>query len=179
MGCIALLIALDSPGGVFYRQRRLGKGGREFNLLKFRTMYRGASLVLSAYLQKNPERREEWNKFQKLTDDPRITAFGHFLRRFSLDELPQLWNVLIGDMSVVGPRPIMVNQRELYGTNFQHYVRVLPGITGMWQISGRNHTSFATRTEFDVGYVMNWSIWVDVYIIVRTVWVVLRRDGAN
>jgi Undecaprenyl-phosphate galactose phosphotransferase WbaP len=179
LGCIALVIALDSPGGVFYRQRRLGKGGREFSLLKFRTMYRGAANVLNTYLQKYPDRRAEWDKFQKLKDDPRITRFGRFLRRFSLDELPQLGNVLIGEMSLVGPRPIMVNQREMYGPNFQHYVRVLPGITGMWQISGRNHTSFATRTAFDVRYVMNWSVWVDVYIMVRTAWVLLRRDGAN
>ena len=98
--------------------------------------------------------------------------------RFSLNGLPQLWNVLIGEMSLVGPRPIMVNQREIYGDNFLHYLRVVPGITGMWQISGRNHTSFADRTKLDVQYVMGWSIWVDVYILVRTFWVVLRRDGA-
>lgn len=178
LGLLALLIAIDSPGGVFYRQRRLGKNGVEFDMLKFRTMHRNADAVLQEYLQQNPAARAEWDAYQKLHNDPRITRVGRFLRRFSLDELPQLWNVFIGEMSVVGPRPIMLNQRELYGPNLQHYMRVVPGITGLWQISGRNHTSFAQRTEFDVTYVMNWSIWLDIWILIRTIWVVLRRDGA-
>lgn len=176
LGCISLAIALGSPGGVLYRQRRLGKHGQEFDMLKFRTMRSEADQVLSAYLQQNPERQQEWNCYQKLKDDPRITRLGCLLRRFSLDELPQLWNVLIGKMSIIGPRPIMVNQREIYGANFLHYMRVVPGMTGLWQVSGRNRTSFTTRTEFDVEYVMNWSIWVDIYILVRTFWIVLRRD---
>lgn len=175
---IALLIRLDSPGSVFYKQKRLGKGGRVFNMLKFRTMHTDADAVLQSYLAENPEMREEWDRYQKLKNDPRITRVGQILRRFSLDELPQLLNVLIGEMSLVGPRPIMLNQEEMYGPNYKHYVRVVPGITGQWQISGRNHTSFAQRTDFDVQYVMNWSVWLDFYILVRTVWVVLKQDGA-
>lgn len=178
LGFIALLIKLDSPGGVFYRQRRLGKNGSEFNMLKFRTMHQNADAVLKGYLQENPTAHAEWDTYQKLHHDPRITRVGRILRNFSLDELPQLWNVLIGNMSIVGPRPIMLNQREMYGPNLRHYVRVVPGITGLWQISGRNQTSFMQRTEFDVTYVMSWSIWVDIWIIIRTAWVLVRRDGA-
>lgn len=178
LGLTALVIKLDSPGGVFYRQKRLGKNGRVFDLLKFRTMHVDADAVLKAYLAQNPAMQKEWDCYQKLKDDPRITGVGRILRRFSIDELPQLWNVLTGDMSLVGPRPIMLNQQEMYGSNLKQYIRVVPGMTGQWQISGRNHTSFAQRTEFDLQYVMNWSVWLDIYILVRTVWVVLKRDGA-
>lgn len=178
LGLIALAIALDSPGGVFYRQRRIGKGGREFGMLKFRTMRRDADEVLHRVLASDPVLQREWQTYQKLQRDPRITRVGRLLRRFSLDELPQLWNVLIGEMSIVGPRPIMLNQQEMYGPNFRHYIRVVPGITGLWQISGRNRTSFAQRTAFDAEYINNWTIWSDIYILVRTAWVVLRRDGA-
>ncbi len=178
LGLIALLIKLDSPGSVFYRQKRLGKNGRVFDLLKFRTMHVNADTVLQSYLATNPIMKQEWDCYQKLKSDPRITRVGKLLRRFSLDELPQLWNVLTGDMSLVGPRPIMLNQEQMYGPNLEHYIRVVPGITGQWQISGRNRTSFAQRTQFDVQYVMNWSIWLDIYILVRTVWVVLKREGA-
>ncbi len=122
--------------------------------------------------------RDEWNCYQKLHQDPRITRVGAWLRRFSIDELPQLWNVLMGEMSLVGPRPIMLDQEVPYGEIIKHYVRVLPGITGMWQISGRNRTTFSQRAEFDMRYVMNWSIWLDIYILIRTVWVVISRDGA-
>ncbi|MDM7972639.1 MAG: exopolysaccharide biosynthesis polyprenyl glycosylphosphotransferase, partial [candidate division Zixibacteria bacterium] len=174
----ALAIALDSPGGVFYRQRRIGKGGREFGMLKFRTMRRDADAVLQQLLDSDPAAQREWQTYQKLQRDPRITRVGRLLRRFSLDELPQLWNVLIGEMSIVGPRPIMLNQQQMYGPNFRHYIRVVPGITGLWQISGRNRTSFAQRTAFDAEYINNWTIWSDIYILVRTAWVVLRRDGA-
>lgn len=178
LALISLLIIVDSPGGVFYRQQRLGKGDRAFGMLKFRTMHQDADAVLQAVLAANPDQRREWDRYQKLTRDPRITLVGRFLRRFSLDELPQLINVLLGDMSIVGPRPIMLNQRELYAQNYRHYIRVMPGITGLWQISGRNHTSFAQRTLFDVEYVNSWSVWTDIYIIARTLWVILRRDGA-
>jgi Undecaprenyl-phosphate galactose phosphotransferase WbaP len=178
LALIALAIYIDSPGRILYRQLRVGKGGRIFSLLKFRTMVLNADQVLREYLDRNPEKKAEWERYQKLRDDPRITRVGRFLRRFSLDELPQIWNVLRGDMSLVGPRPIMVNQQELYGPNIKHYQRVVPGITGMWQISGRNNTSFKRRTEYDVRYVLNWSVWLDIYILVRTIWVVLKRDGA-
>lgn len=178
LALISLSIILDSSGGIFYRQRRLGKNGREFDMLKFRTMHHNADAVLHYVLESNPEQKREWDCYQKLRNDPRITRVGHLLRRFSLDEFPQLINVLLGEMSIVGPRPIMVSQREMYGLNYRHYVRVVPGITGLWQISGRNHTSFVQRTEFDFQYINNWTIWSDIYILVRTVWVVLRRDGA-
>ncbi len=175
---ISILIVLESPGGMFYRQRRLGKGGQEFDMLKFRTMCQDADAVLDTYLAQNPARQHEWDQYQKLQNDPRITHVGRLLRRLSLDELPQFWNVLIGEMSIVGPRPIMLNQRDLYGENYKYYIRVVPGITGLWQISGRNHTTFADRTKFDMEYVSNWSIWEDIHIIIRTAWILLRRDGA-
>lgn len=174
-----ILVAINSHGHVFYRQRRLGKHNEEFEIIKFRTMVPNADQVLHEYLEKNPDRKAEWDAYQKLSNDPRITFVGRFLRRFSIDELPQLWNVLIGQMSIVGPRPIMINQRDLYGSDYRHYVRVRPGITGIWQISGRNQTSFATRVEFDVEYVMNWSIWMDIYILTRTLWVVIRQEGVS
>ena len=175
---IAALTCLDSPRRIFYRQMRVGKGGKIFQMLKFRTMHHNADAVLQSYLERDPGIQAEWDQYQKLCKDPRITRVGGFLRRFSIDELPQLWNVFTGDMSLVGPRPIMLNQQEMYGQLFEHYMRVTPGITGLWQISGRNKTTFARRAEFDRHYVMNWSIWLDLYILVRTVWVVIRRDGA-
>src|SRR5512140_3028026 len=141
-GLIALLITLDSPGGVFYRQPRLGRDGKAFDMMKFRTMERNAEQALDAELRLDPKRRSEWEDFQKLRHDPRVTHAGRVLRRLDLDELPQLWNVLKGEMSLIGPRPILLNQRELYGRSYAEYVRVLPGITGLWQVSGRNSTTF-------------------------------------
>ena len=175
---IAILIYVDSPGRIFYRQMRVGKGGRHFKLLKFRTMHLNADAVLQSYLQKDPALKLEWDQYQKLHKDPRITRVGSVLRRFSIDELTQLWNVLIGEMSLVGPRPMMVNQVDAYGEPYEHYIRVRPGITGLWQVSGRNKTTFARRAQFDVNYVMSWSVWLDLYLLIRTVWVVLTRDGA-
>jgi len=141
-------------------------------------MHLNADEVLRQYLAKDPALQAEWDQYQKLKNDPRITRVGRVLRRFSIDELPQLWNVFKGDMSLVGPRPIMINQIELYGRPYEHYVRVTPGITGLWQISGRNQTTFAYRAEMDVYYVMSWSIWMDIYILARTIWVVFRHQGA-
>jgi len=175
---VAALIFVDDPGRIFYRQLRVGKGGRYFKLYKFRTMHLNADEVLRQYLAKDPALQAEWDQYQKLKNDPRITRVGRVLRRFSIDELPQLWNVFKGDMSLVGPRPIMINQIELYGRPYEHYVRVTPGITGLWQISGRNQTTFAYRAEMDVYYVMSWSIWMDIYILARTIWVVFRHQGA-
>ena len=175
---LAGMICLDSPGPIFFSQIRLGKKGKPFTMYKFRTMYLNADEVLSSYLDKNPALKLEWDKYQKLKEDPRITRIGKFLRRFSIDELAQLWNVLIGEMSLVGPRPFMLDQQALYGENYHHYVRVAPGISGLWQISGRNQTTFSRRAEFDMEYVMSWSVWLDIYIIARTIWVVLKREGA-
>jgi Undecaprenyl-phosphate galactose phosphotransferase WbaP len=175
---VAGLIYLDSPGRILYRQIRLGKRGKPFILYKLRTMYLNADEVLSETLAQDPELRLEWDKYQKLRKDPRITRVGRILRRYSIDELAQLWNVLKGEMSLVGPRPMMVNQWEMYGECLQHYIRVVPGISGLWQINGRNQTSFSKRAELDMAYVVSWSVWLDIYIILRTIWVVLRRDGA-
>ena len=179
LGLIAVLIKLDSPGGVFYRQMRVGRDGKLFPMLKFRTMHRNADQVLTRHLADDPALRVEWDKFQKLRHDPRITRIGGFLRKYSLDELPQLWNVLKGEMSLVGPRPFFPEQRELYGDRgYVYYTCVRPGITGMWQVNGRNHSEFADRPYWDEYYVRNWSLWLDLYILARTVWVVLRREGA-
>jgi Undecaprenyl-phosphate galactose phosphotransferase WbaP len=177
-GIIILLIRIDSPGGTFYRQPRLGRGGRVFNLLKFRTMYNNASEILQDQLEKDVEIKKEWEQFQKLKDDPRITKIGKLLRRFSLDELPQLWNVFLGEMSLVGPRPIMVDQCGLYGETYNNYIQVAPGISGLWQISGRNHTTFLRRAELDDEYIQRWSLWLDIYILIRTVIIVINQEGA-
>ncbi len=174
----ALLVRLDSPGPVLYKQERMGKDGRKIMVYKFRSMQVNADDVLEDYLAKNPRARSEWDQTQKLRHDPRITRVGKWIRAFSVDEMPQLFNILKGDMSLVGPRPIMLGQKNLYGRGIESYCRVRPGLTGLWQVSGRNRTPFYQRTLFDVYYVRNWSIWLDISILVRTVWVVLSRDGA-
>lgn len=174
---IGLLIRLDSGQSALYKQRRIGKGGHEITIIKFRTMVANAEQVLREYLAKNPQADEEWQISQKLKADPRITRTGRVLRRFSLDELPQLWNVFLGEMSWVGPRPIMPDQINLHTRN-EIYQRVPPGITGLWQVSGRADTSFEERVRLDEYYVRNWSLWLDIYIIARTVWVVLQGKGA-
>ena len=175
---IAFLIKLDSPGPVFYGHERIGQGGRRFRAWKFRSMVKDADLVLKDYLRKHPEFREEWERDWKLRNDPRITRVGKFLRRTSLDELPQLWNVLKGEMSLVGPRPVVREELVKYGEKGAYYLKVRPGMTGLWQVSGRSDTSYAERVELDVYYVRNWSIWLDIYILARTVWVVLKGRGA-
>jgi Undecaprenyl-phosphate galactose phosphotransferase WbaP len=175
---ISILIKLDSPGPVFYRHPRVGKEGKTFLIYKFRTMVSNAEEVLDDYLQKNPELKREWEYYQKLREDPRVSRIGRFLRRFSIDELPQLWNIIKGEMSLVGPRPFIADQLELYGEKYPHYIRVRPGITGMWQVSGRNEASFVERAVWDEYYVLNWSIWLDIYILARTFWVVVKRHGA-
>ena len=172
------MIKLVSKGDVFYRQRRLGKNGQTFNMLKFRTMHPNAAGILKEELANGPELKKEWDRYQKLKNDPRITRVGRFLRRFSLDELPQLWNVLKGEMCLIGPRPILVNQLELYGESIKDCYRVRPGITGLWQVSGRNQTSFARRAELDLEYIQRWSIWLDIYILFKTIKVVIWREGA-
>ena len=174
----AFMIRLDSPGRAFYSQLRLGREGRLFKLWKFRTMVQDADRVLHGYLEENPQARAEFQTTQKLKDDPRVTRLGRWLRMFSLDELPQLWNILRGDMSFVGPRPILPEQKDQYGNVHMFYEQLRPGLTGMWQVSGRNNTTFEERVRWDEYYVRNWSVWLDIYILIRTVWIVLRRDGA-
>jgi Undecaprenyl-phosphate galactose phosphotransferase WbaP len=175
---LALMVKLTSRGPVFYRHHRLGRESRVFGAWKFRTMVPDADRILKTYLQQHPELEEEWNRDQKLKDDPRITPIGKLLRKTSLDELPQLWNVLRGHMSLVGPRPIVADEVVKYGTTYHFYERVRPGITGMWQISGRNNTTYAERLALDRFYVRNWSPWLDVYILIRTIKTVLFCEGA-
>lgn len=175
---IALLIKLDSPGPVFYKQVRVGKDGRKITIFKFRSMQTNADKVLADHVREHPDALLEWMETQKLRQDPRITRVGRWLRKFSVDEIPQLLNVLRGEMSLVGPRPIMLEQRKIYGDGLDVYTSVRPGLTGFWQVSGRNRTSFCQRAAYDIYYVRNWSVWLDAYILLRTVWVVLSRDGA-
>ncbi len=176
---IALLIKISSPGPVIYGQQRIGFRGSRFRAWKFRTMVIDADKVLDEYLAADPRLREEWEKNHKLQKDPRVTTkIGRWLRRTSLDELPQLWNVLLGEMSLVGPRPIVKAEISKYGESFDLYTKVLPGITGLWQVSGRNNTTYTERVRLDSYYVRNWSPWMDLYILARTVNVVLRGKGA-
>ncbi|MCA9187586.1 MAG: undecaprenyl-phosphate galactose phosphotransferase WbaP [Pirellulaceae bacterium] len=177
-GVIAVLIRISSPGSIFYSQNRVGQYGRHFRAWKFRTMVPNADDVLEDYLAKHPELRAEWNRDKKLKRDPRVTWIGRILRKTSLDELPQLWNVLVNDMSLVGPRPIPVYEERAYGDIHKAYALVLPGITGMWQISGRNNTSYGERIDLDKYYVRNWSLWLDLYILMRTVKTVAFGEGA-
>lgn len=175
---LALWVKLDSPGPALYRQKRIGKGGHPFNMLKFRSMSSCAEEELERILTSDEHQKTVWQQFQKLPHDPRLTRCGKILRRFSLDELPQLWNVLCGEMSLVGPRPILPEQQGVYGPDLHLYLQVRPGMTGLWQVNGRNRVPFARRVEWDVCYVHNQSIWMDAYILARTLTVVLRGDGA-
>lgn len=170
---LALFIEGGNP---FYRQRRLGAGGRVFEILKLRTMCRDAEKMLESCLEADPALRAEWDLTQKLKNDPRITRVGAFLRKTSLDELPQFWNVFKGEMSVVGPRPMMPDQLSMYD-NPTPYFALRPGITGAWQVSDRNESSFSYRSTVDARYHANLSIWRDMRILVQTVGVVLRRTG--
>jgi Undecaprenyl-phosphate galactose phosphotransferase WbaP len=177
-GVTAIFIKVDSPGPVFYKQTRIGYDGKPFAVWKFRTMVRNADQILERYLQEHPELRAEWDADHKIKNDPRITHLGKILRKTSLDELPQLWNVIIGEMSMVGPRPIVESEIGKYGKSFELYKQAKPGITGLWQVSGRNNTTYEERVYYDGYYVQNWSIWLDIYILIKTVWVVISRDGA-
>ncbi|MGB9152239.1 MAG: undecaprenyl-phosphate galactose phosphotransferase WbaP [Alphaproteobacteria bacterium] len=174
---VALLVKQDG-GPALFGHKRLGRGGKSFPCLKFRSMVTNSDAALKKYLAENAEAREEWKRDHKLRNDPRVTSIGNFLRRTSIDELPQLLNVLRGDMSIVGPRPIIVAETEKYDNDISHYYRVRPGITGLWQVSGRNDVSYAQRVQMDSWYVRNWSLWHDIAIICKTVPVVLNRSGA-
>lgn len=171
---VALLIWLQDGGSPFYAQDRLGRDGTTFRVLKFRTMILNASERLQEVLDADPAARAEWERCSKLRNDPRITMVGAFLRKTSLDELPQLINILRGDMSIVGPRPIPLYEIEKYGSMVSYYKEVRPGLTGLWQISGRSDTTYAQRISMDVRYVRNWNIWMDARIIVMTLPRLLR-----
>ncbi|MBA3972605.1 MAG: undecaprenyl-phosphate galactose phosphotransferase WbaP [Candidatus Solibacter sp.] len=174
----AFLVRVSTPGPAFYPHPRIGYGGRRFLAWKFRTMYQDADRILQRCLEQHPELLSEWEREHKLRDDPRTTPIGRFLRVTSLDELPQLWNVLKGEMSLIGPRPIVDSEIEKYGRQYELYKRVRPGMSGLWQVSGRNNTTYAERVRLDEYYVRNWSVWLDLHIIARTVGVVLSREGA-
>jgi Undecaprenyl-phosphate galactose phosphotransferase WbaP len=175
---IAMWIKWDSPGPVFYSQRRIGYRGKDFRAWKFRSMISHADRVLEKHLLQDSRLREEWERTHKLRDDPRLTRVGRFLRRTSLDELPQLWNVWKGEMSLVGPRPIVDAEVARYGSGFGLYTKVRGGLTGLWQVSGRTDTSYEERVQLDKYYVRNWSVWLDLCILFRTIGVVLLRKGA-
>jgi len=174
---VAIWIKIDSPGPVLFRQRRYGKDGRIFEILKFRTMVVDAEEKLQEILARDPQLREEYERHRKLRYDPRVTRVGRWLRKFSLDELPQLFNVLRGHMSLVGPRAYI--PAELQG--MKHYPQVIsrvrPGMTGWWQVQGRHHTTFQKRLEMDEYYISNWSLWMDMFILLKTVWVVISGQG--
>lgn len=174
---LALFIAILDPGPIFFAHKRIGLGGREFYCLKFRSMAVDAEQRLQALLASDERAREEWAQDQKLRNDPRITSIGQFLRKSSLDELPQLFNVLRGEMSLVGPRPIVRNEVPRYGRYFEHYCAVRPGITGLWQISGRNDVSYRRRVAFDVTFTRLLSTGLYLRILVATVPSVLMQRG--
>jgi Undecaprenyl-phosphate galactose phosphotransferase WbaP len=175
---IGLLVRLESPGPIFYSQHRVGRDQRKFRIWKIRTMKTNADELLREALAKDGKLREEWLRDRKLRHDPRITRVGKLLRKTSLDELPQLWNVLRGEMSLVGPRPIVEEEVSAYGQNIALYCRVAPGLTGLWQVSGRSAMSRRDRVRLDSYYVRNWSPWLDLHILARTASVVLTGEGA-
>ncbi|GJM43105.1 MAG: hypothetical protein DHS20C20_33870 [Ardenticatenaceae bacterium] len=171
---LALMVKMDSPGPIFHRRRVLGKDGRVFDAFKFRTMYVNGDEILARY----PKLRQELNKNYKLKCDPRVTRVGTFLRKFSLDELPQLLNVLARDMSLIGPRIIAPDEINKYGQYGHTLVQVMPGLTGLWQVSGRSNTTYDERVALDMHYIATWSVWLDIKILLRTIPAVLKGDGA-
>jgi exopolysaccharide production protein ExoY len=171
-----LLVAQGRP--IFIRHSRIGRGGTSFPCLKFRSMVTNSDTVLREYLASTPSAHEEWKETHKLKDDPRITPLGRFLRKSSVDELPQLINVIRGDMSLVGPRPIVRDEIVRYGPHIEDYLRVRPGLTGLWQVSGRSDTSYQHRVVLDVRYVREWSLWRDIVIIFKTIPALLQSKGS-
>jgi exopolysaccharide production protein ExoY len=175
---LAALVKLTDGGRVFYGHPRIGRNGEVFRCLKFRTMVENGDEVLAVHFARNPRSREEWLATRKLQDDPRVTRVGQVLRKLSLDELPQLFNILAGHMSFVGPRPVVKDELELYGPAADHYLRTRPGLTGLWQVSGRNDVSYGTRIAFDTHYVENWSFLADLKIIAMTIPAVISSRGS-
>lgn len=179
IGLIGLFIKLDDGGSVFFSQKRMGRHEGEFACLKFRTMKECSDELLESYLKAYPEEKKYYEVYHKYKNDPRITRVGEFLRKTSLDELPQILNVLKGEMSLIGPRPYMISERVKIGQNIDLVLAVKPGITGLWQVSGRNDVDFKSRVDMDIWYVRNWSIWKDIVILIKTAQVVLGRRGAR
>jgi Undecaprenyl-phosphate galactose phosphotransferase WbaP len=176
---IFIVVMLSRDGGpVLYRHKRIGRGGHSFECLKFRTMVPDAERVLREILEQDPELKAEWVRDHKLKEDPRVTSIGRMLRRTSLDELPQLWNVLRGEMSLVGPRPVVREELLRYGRDVGIYLAARPGITGLWQVTGRNDTDYHSRVQLDTYYVCNQNLLLDLYILLKTTGVVLGGAGA-
>lgn len=174
---ISLLVLILDGGPAIIRHERIGLRGASFGCLKFRTMIKNGEDVLRAHLAENINAQKEWEKTRKLTNDPRVTRIGRILRKTSLDELPQIFNILIGDMSFVGPRPIVYEEIKRYGSAFLDYRQTRPGLTGAWQISGRNDIAYDVRIELDRSYISNWSLWLDLTIILKTIPAVIRAKG--
>ncbi|MEO1139428.1 MAG: sugar transferase [Pseudomonadota bacterium] len=175
---VALAVRVSSPGSALYGHVRIGHAGHTFKCWKFRTMVSDGDVLLERYLAAHPEEREEWVKNRKLRRDPRVTRIGAVLRAYSVDELPQIFNVLLGEMSLVGPRPVVRDELEMYGAAARHYLHSRPGITGLWQVSGRSDTSYEQRVSFDTKYVLNWSLAGDLAIMARTIPAVLFAKGS-
>jgi undecaprenyl-phosphate galactose phosphotransferase len=177
---LSVLIVLESPGWPIYKARRVGKGGKEFYCYKLRSMYKDADERLKEILERDPAKREEWEKYRKLKDDPRITKIGKIIRKLSLDEFPQFFNVLKGEMSIVGPRAVTKEEIEKYyrEEGKYYYYLVTPGITGLWQVLGRNEKDYDFRVKTDIWYVENWSFWLDIVIILKTIPAVIKSEGA-
>ena len=179
MGLIALLVKLDSPGPVFFRHQRVGKNRKPITIYKFRTMTQNATTQLDQLLIEQADLQAEWDTYGKLENDPRITRIGRWLRKTSLDELPQLFNILQGKLVLVGPRPVIEKELALYGDDQDLFDRVIPGLTGLWQVSGRNNLGYTDRIRLDNYYTNNWSVWLDLYILSKTIFAVLFRNGAR
>lgn len=177
---VAVAVRLTTGSPIIFGHKRIGRDGREFKCYKFRSMVPDADAILAHLLATNAGAREEWSRDFKLKDDPRITRVGRFIRKTSLDEFPQLWNVLMNDMSIVGPRPVVKKELDRYyvGPCKAHYLSVKPGLTGLWQVSGRNDMDYSERVELDRSYVCSWGLWSDFMIVMRTVGVMFRRKGA-
>jgi Undecaprenyl-phosphate galactose phosphotransferase WbaP len=178
MIAVAIAVYAQDGGPIFFAHRRLGRNGRYFYCLKFRSMAVNAEQRLKDLLASDPQARQEWEKDHKLRHDPRVTRLGEFLRKTSLDELPQLFNVLKGEMSLVGPRPIVEAEIAKYGRRFEHYCAVKPGITGLWQVSGRNDTTYRARVAMDCVYAARRNVWMDFRVLALTVPAVLARKGS-
>ena len=178
LAMLAVAIFISDPGPVFYRHRRLGQGGRYFQCMKFRTMRVDGDAILAEHLSTSAAAKREWDATHKLRNDPRVTPLGAIMRKLSLDEFPQLLNVLSGDMSIVGPRPIVEQEVQKYGSYFEHYCRVRPGLTGIWQTSGRSDTSYHQRVTMDVAYVRRKSVTLDMWLMAKTLPAVLLAKGS-
>lgn len=175
---IVTLFSKENKGPLFFEQLRIGKNGKEFRLYKFRSMVMHADEKLWEYLNNNPEAKEEYKKYKKLKEDPRITKLGKFLRKTSLDEFPQFINVLKGDMSLVGPRPYLYREKGDMGENYDEIIKVKPGLTGYWQVNGRSNVDFDERTKMDIEYIKDRNLWFDLKILLKTILKVFKRGGA-